>query len=570
MLGEEFLRAAAARVGRHAPRSDAGRAGADRDRGRPPHGRRVGRPAAATSPSISTAALGCFCVTRRRPEAKGFDRTDARPSPWSSNPRPARPTGRCGSVAPMPSGTRCLPTCSRRSRSDRGATRSSCTTWCWRPPRGRGRGSARLGGVGRDGPDRPPGPAGPRAGSPGVGAGHQRAHPGARRGCSTRTRRSPTPTPGSGSRSSSSTRATATCGSVGRCCATRRTRGCHSDSGDRCTCGGRRTWSANPAAGTRRPRRCPCIRTWRGRFDKAWRYGRLAGDRARDVAAPSEAARFYRRALDAAAQTEAGVRRRGRYRRRDRGARRDAAARGRARRSDRGSSPRRGRCTHDDPVGACPVAAARGLRRRTRGPVRPGVRPAHAQGRDRSWRPSFGWRRRELRAQAAVSLAARAPDPGPRRGIRAVSWTRAGERARGCDDRKALRRRAIVVMDWALLELGRCDEATHLAGGARDTTSRSATCTPRRRSTTAWGRSPTSRGDGTRRSAATSGSWRPRSGSATRSTPHSGMLNVAEVLLGSGALGRGRGAAPAWSCASPAAPRRRTWPPMPRPTSAGC
>ena len=52
-----------------------------------------------------------------------------------------------------------------------------------------------------------------------------------------------------------------------------------------------------------------------GSYDKAWRYGRLAGDIARDKSVPSEAARFYRRALDAARRSGArrrpGVRDRG-------------------------------------------------------------------------------------------------------------------------------------------------------------------------------------------------------------------------------------------------------------------
>jgi tetratricopeptide (TPR) repeat protein len=37
-----------------------------------------------------------------------------------------------------------------------------------------------------------------------------------------------------------------------------------------------------------------------GRYGRAWRYGRIAGDRARDRYAPAEAVTFYRRALDSA------------------------------------------------------------------------------------------------------------------------------------------------------------------------------------------------------------------------------------------------------------------------------
>ena len=43
------------------------------------------------------------------------------------------------------------------------------------------------------------------------------------------------------------------------------------------------------------------------RYDEAWRYGRMAGDLAIEKAAPSEAARFYRRALDAARSASEGI-----------------------------------------------------------------------------------------------------------------------------------------------------------------------------------------------------------------------------------------------------------------------
>jgi len=194
-----------------------------------------------------------------------------------------------------------------------------------------------------------------------------------------------------------------------------------------------------------------------GRFDKAWVYGRLAGDRARDLAVPSEAARFYRRALDAARKTEAGS-----VAEDDLADVTEALGEMLLRAGELDEATRifaEARKMHDaDPVG------------RTRLLLR------EAYVAERVGRPDLVVRRArkiatelegidsaeatELRAQAAVSLAAARHLQGRAEESVRISLDAIRE-ADSVDDRKA-RADAYVVMDWALLDLGRYDEATHL------------------------------------------------------------------------------------------------------------
>lgn len=194
-----------------------------------------------------------------------------------------------------------------------------------------------------------------------------------------------------------------------------------------------------------------------GRFDDAWRYGRMAGDQARDKAAPSEAARFYRRALDAARASEdadvpdpelAAVT--------------EALGEMLLRAGELDEAPRvlaRARRLYRDD----PLAQSRLLLReayvaervgRADLVVRRAKRVVNALASVESQEAA------ELRAQAAVSLAAARQIQGKTAESVKVSVA-AIEQARSAHDRKALAD-ASVVLDWGLLELGRLDEAVHL------------------------------------------------------------------------------------------------------------
>ena len=100
---------------------------------------------------------------------------------------------------------------------------------------------------------------------------------------------------------SSSTTAAAGCASARASCATPPTPGCPSARGDGCTpsraSGWSASWARRRASGRPSSR---CTSSSRASHDRAWTYARAAGDRARDSYAYADAARLYRRALDAA------------------------------------------------------------------------------------------------------------------------------------------------------------------------------------------------------------------------------------------------------------------------------
>ena len=194
-----------------------------------------------------------------------------------------------------------------------------------------------------------------------------------------------------------------------------------------------------------------------GSYDKAWRYGRLAGDMARDKSVPSEAARFYRRALDAARRSGSGVvpsveiaevtegLGEALVRAGELGAAPDAFAAARRLRND--DPPGRARLLLREAYIAERVGRSDLVVRR--------ARRALSELKDVESQAAA-----ELRANATVSMAAARQIQG--RAAEAVRLSsEAVEQAEAAGDRKALAD-AFVVMDWSLLELGRMEEATHL------------------------------------------------------------------------------------------------------------
>ena len=191
-----------------------------------------------------------------------------------------------------------------------------------------------------------------------------------------------------------------------------------------------------------------------GDHDRTWHYARIAGDRARERAAPADAASNYRRALAAArgcgdvgdadisAVTESlgeALIRAGEL---------DAA-------SD--SFRAAGRLRHDDPI-----SSARLLLRQAYVAERVGrfdrmlrlTRKA-----SRTLQDLGGWGPMRLRAAAKVSEAYARQFQG--RPEDSLALTRpAIEAAKTSADRKALAD-GLMLQDWALLDLGRVDEAVH-------------------------------------------------------------------------------------------------------------
>ena len=175
------------------------------------------------------------------------------------------------------------------------------------------------------------------------------------------------------------------------------------------------------------------------------------------LAVPSEAARFYRRALDAARKTEAGS-----VAEDDLADVTEALGEMLLRAGELDEATRifaEARKMHD----ADPVGRARLLLREAYVAERVG-RPDLVVRRARKIATELegidSAEATELRAQAAVSLAAARHLQGRAEESVRISLDAIRE-ADSVDDRKA-RADAYVVMDWALLDLGRYDEATHL------------------------------------------------------------------------------------------------------------
>jgi class 3 adenylate cyclase/tetratricopeptide (TPR) repeat protein len=193
-----------------------------------------------------------------------------------------------------------------------------------------------------------------------------------------------------------------------------------------------------------------------GRYEPAWRYSRAAGDVAREKFAPSEAARFYRRAIDSAARAEPGTTtahdvaevtessaemllRAGEL---------DAAS---------GDFAQARRMFTDDALSTARVLLREAyIAERVGRPdlvVRRSRRAARAiEGTEEPGAP-------ELRADAAVSLAWARHIQG-----RSLEVVKTVEGSLGEVERSSNRRALAdlyLVLDWALFDLGRADEAVH-------------------------------------------------------------------------------------------------------------
>lgn len=193
------------------------------------------------------------------------------------------------------------------------------------------------------------------------------------------------------------------------------------------------------------------------RYDEAWRYGRAAGDLAREKAAPAEAAGFYRRALDAARASSPDTVPESQFATVMEGLGEMLLRAGELDEAPRALAEARRMHTND------PVAQARLLLREAYVAERVGRADLVVRRANRvaaALQAIDSQEAAELRAQAAVSLAAARQIQG-----RTADAVRLSEeavaRAKEASDRKAVAD-AYLVMDWSLLELGRADEATHL------------------------------------------------------------------------------------------------------------
>ncbi len=188
------------------------------------------------------------------------------------------------------------------------------------------------------------------------------------------------------------------------------------------------------------------------RFDKAWRYGIVAGDRARGASANSDAAVLYRRALAAARrlpevsdETRAEVLTRlgdvqeqaGQF---------DAAL---------DAYRRASRLVSQDPLSAAGLLLRRARARERAGAFPSALREIAVARRTLSALPGREARALEAQLQTMTALVRQAQG---RFRDALVAAERAVETARASDERSALAR-AYTVLDWAHLMLGRADQA---------------------------------------------------------------------------------------------------------------
>ena len=250
-----------------------------------------------------------------------------------------------------------------------------------------------------------------------------------------------------------------------------------------------------------------------GRYERAWRYSRAAGDVAREKFAPSEAARFYRRAIDAAARAEPGT-----ITAHDVAEVTESSAEMLLRAGEldvaSGDFARARRMFTDDAVSTARILlreayiAERGGRPDL--VVRRSRRAARAiEGTEEPGAP-------ELRADAAVSLAWARHIQG-----RSLEVVKTVEGSLGEVERSSNRRALAdlyLVLDWALFDLGRADEAVH-GSSALEIYEEMGDISSLASAHNVLGGSRTSRADGARRSPATSAWWSSSNSSAIRSTP---------------------------------------------------
>ncbi|MGZ8626953.1 MAG: ATP-binding protein, partial [Actinomycetota bacterium] len=191
-----------------------------------------------------------------------------------------------------------------------------------------------------------------------------------------------------------------------------------------------------------------------GDHDRTWHYARIAGERARERAAPADAATHYRRALTAARGcgdvgdddvsevTEALG---------------EALIRAGELEAAGDTFRAAGRLRHDDPVSSARLLLRQAYVAERVGSFDRMLRLTRKASRTLEGRG--GWGPMRLRAAAKVSEAYARQFQG--RPEDSLELTRpAIEAAKTSADRKALAD-ALMLQDWALLDLGRVDEAVH-------------------------------------------------------------------------------------------------------------
>ena len=212
-------------------------------------------------------------------------------------------------------------------------------------------------------------------------------------------------------------------------------------------------------AGRRRARGDPhgALRARPATTQRVWRYARLAGHSAHERLAYADAAQLYRHALDAGRAVDAAGRAAGPG---PRGARRRAGAHGRARPGARGAARRapagRGRPAPRGRPGPAPCPARRAGRARCAAAVRWTL---GACGRSQAL---DGEEAARIRARLLSLLATLRQRQG-RTGSEAIALCRQAiaEAERSGED--AALAHACFILDWALFDSGRPEEATHSA-----------------------------------------------------------------------------------------------------------
>ena len=191
-----------------------------------------------------------------------------------------------------------------------------------------------------------------------------------------------------------------------------------------------------------------------GDHDRTWHYARIAGDRARERAAPADAASHYRRALvaargcgdvgddDVSEVTEALG---------------EALIRAGELEAAGDTFRAAGRLRHDDPVSSARLLLRQAYVAERVGSFDRMLRLTRKASRTLEGRG--GWGPMRLRAAAKVSEAYARQFQG--RPEDSLALTRlAIEAAKTSADRKA-QADALMLQDWALLDLGRVDQAVH-------------------------------------------------------------------------------------------------------------
>jgi class 3 adenylate cyclase/tetratricopeptide (TPR) repeat protein len=194
-----------------------------------------------------------------------------------------------------------------------------------------------------------------------------------------------------------------------------------------------------------------------GRYEGAWRYSRAAGDVAREKFAPSDASRFYRRALDAASRAEPGT-----ATAHDIAAVTESFAEMLLRAGELDAAlkdfAQARRMLADDSIATARILLREAYVAERVG--RPDLVVRRARRAAAQLASTEAAAAAELRAQAAISEAAARQIQGRTDDAIQLSLD-AMDQAQQIGDRKAWAD-AAVVLDWALFEMGRIEEATHM------------------------------------------------------------------------------------------------------------